>query len=287
MPLQRFFFTALWPLCATLPLAAQAACPDDAAVKAYLTDFGKRQLSAGFGAELSAADAECAKAKVTARLPLYLGSRIGYKAAFTSAAAQKQFGVDGPRWGTMFDRNMVDIIAVLPANFGARPLLEADMIVEVKDPALADAKTPLEALACIESMVPFIELPDLMLQDPVNGNALVAINAAFRGGVTGAELPLTANQATVDALANMTVVLTDLKTGQELGRTAGKSLMGHPLNAAIWLAQALKKDGITLKKGDVLSLGSFMPALPVQSGMQVRLQYLGLTGDPSVTVEFN
>ena len=61
-----------------------------------------------------------------------------------------------------------------------------------------------------------------------------AINAAFRGGVTGAEIPLQADQATVDALAQMTVVWSDLKSGQELGRTPGQSLMGHPLNAAIW-----------------------------------------------------
>jgi len=283
MNFKRLLLLAFWPLCTT----THAACPDDAAIQSYLSDFAKRQISKGFGPDLSAADAECAKAKITAKMPLYLGKRIGYKAAFTSTAAQQQFGLDGPRWGSMFDRNMVDIIAVLPANFGARPMLEADMIVEVKDPALADAKTPLEALACIESMIPFIELPDLMLADPLNGNTLAAINAAFRGGVTGAELPLQANAATVDALANMTVVLTDRKTGQELGRTAGKSLMGHPLNAAIWLAQALKNEGITLRKGDLLSLGSFFPARPVVSGMQVQVQYLGLPGDPSVSVEFN
>ena len=283
MRFKHLLWAALWPLCS----AAHAACPDDAAVKAFLSDFAKRQLSTGFGANLSAADAECAKAKVIAQLPLYLGKRIGYKAAFTSAAAQQQFGLDGPRWGSMFDRNMVDIIAVLPSNFGARPMAEADLILEVKDPALADAKTPLEALACIESMVPFIELPDLMMADPLNGNGLVAINAAFRGGVTGAEIPLHADQATVDALAQMTVVWSDLKSGQELGRTPGQSLMGHPLNAAIWLAQALKKDGISLKKGDLLSLGSFFPARPVTSGMHVQVQYLGMPGNPSVSVEFN
>ena len=283
MNFKRLMLLAFWPLCAT----SHAACPEDAAIQGYLSDFAKRQISKGFGPDLSAAEAECAKTKITAKLPLYLGKRIGYKAAFTSAAAQQQFGLDGPRWGSMFDRNMVDIIAVLPSNFGARPMLEADLILEVKDPALADAKTPLEALACIESMVPFIELPDLMLADPLSGNELVAINAAFRGGVTGAELPLQANTATVDALAQMTVVLRDMHDGRELGRASGASLMGHPLNAAIWLAQALKKDGITLKKGDLLSLGSFFPALPVKSGMKVQVQYLGLPGEPSVSVEFN
>jgi 2-keto-4-pentenoate hydratase len=59
------------------------------------------------------------------------------------------------------------------------------------------------------------------------------------------------------------------------------------LNAAIWLAQALKKDGISLKKGDLLSLGGFLPPVPSQSGMRIQLQYLGLPGDPAVTVDFN
>ena len=63
--------------------------------------------------------------------------------------------------------------------------------------------------------------------------------------------------------------------------------MGHPLQAAMWLAQALKKDGITLKKGDLLSLGSFLPARPVSADMQVQVQYLGMPGNPSVSVEFN
>jgi 2-keto-4-pentenoate hydratase len=63
--------------------------------------------------------------------------------------------------------------------------------------------------------------------------------------------------------------------------------MGHPLNAAMWLAQALKKEGISLKKGDLLSLGSFFPAMPLQSGTNVQVQYLGMPGDPSVSVEFN
>jgi 2-keto-4-pentenoate hydratase len=41
------------------------------------------------------------------------------------------------------------------------------------------------------------------------------------------------------------------------------------------------------KKGDLLSLGGFLPPVPSQSGMNIQLQYLGLPGDPAVSVEFN
>lgn len=282
--------TKLYSLLVLLPLVTNlhAACPSDAQVDAYLADFSKRQISAGFGNDISLADADCAKNKLAVKLPKYLGERIGYKAGFTSPASQKNFGMSGPQWAYMFNRNMVDIIAVIPAKFGARPTFEADLLVEVKDPRLAEATTPLEALACLESVIPFLELPDLIMEGKFSGNALLAANLGFRGGVLGAEVPVQNTQAFADALANMSVVMSDQgPQAKEFGRAKGSDLLGHPLNAAIWLAQALKKDGISLKKGDLLSLGGFLPPVPSQSGMRIQLQYLGLPGDPAVTVDFN
>lgn len=267
--------------------SAVAACPDDAAIDAYVKEFSQQKLSKGFGNDISLEDAECAKRKLSKKLTVPLGALVGYKAAFTNPALQKRFGVDGPKWGYMYQRNMIDIIAVLPANFGVRPLVEADFLVEVSDPRLAEAKTPLEALGYLESIIPFIELPDLMLEGQFSGNAMISTNVAFRGGVLGMEIPVKKTQAFLDALANMTVVMTDDAEGKELGRVKGSVLMDNPINAAMWLAQALKKDGIALKKGDILSLGGFIPPLPTKPGMKARVQYLGLPGDPQVTVEFN
>lgn len=269
-------------------LPSYAACPTDAAIDAYLSDFAQRKPSKGFGNDISLDDAECAKRKIGAKLPRYLGSPVGYKAAFTNPALQQRFGVSGPKWGYMFDRNFIDIIAVLPHDFGARPLYEADLIVEVKDAGLADARTPLEALAHLESVVPFIELPDLMLEGQFSGSNFIAANVGFRGGVTGAELPVQRTQAFADAMANMTVVMVDeADNGRELGRGQGSAIMGNPLNAAIWLAKELKKEGIVLKKGDLLSLGGFFPPQPTKAGMKIQMRYLGLPGDPAVSVEFN
>ncbi len=273
---------------ALAPLPTFAACPTDAQVAAYMADFMQRRPSKGFGNDIALEDAECAKRKLAAKLPLALGTPIGYKAAFTNPALQQRFGVSGPKWGTMYDRNMVDIIAVLPHDFGARPLYEADLIVEVKDAGLADATTPLEALAHLESVVPFIELPDLMLEGQFSGSNFIAVNVGFRGGVIGAELPVQRTQAFADAMANMSVVMIDeADNNKELGRGQGSAIMGNPLNAAIWLAKELKKEGIVLKQGDLLSLGGFFPPQPTRGGMKVRMQYLGLPGNPVVSVEFN
>ena len=266
---------------------AQAACPSTTDINRYLSDYAKGVPSAGFG-DLSIDDAECAKQLLAQKLPSQLGALSGYKAAFTSEASRKAHSIDAPRWGYMFERNLIDIQAVIPANFGAFPGFDANLIVEVKDAGLADASTPLQALAHIESIVPFIELSDRMVSSPASGAALVATNLSFRGGVKGPELPVEASQAFADALAGFTVrMLDDNQDGRLLGQARGDTLMGHPLNVAIWLAQALKQQGIHLKQGDLLSLGSLIPPQTPLPGMKLRLQYLDLPGDPEVSVEFS
>jgi 2-oxo-hept-3-ene-1,7-dioate hydratase len=265
-------------------LPGRAACPDDAAVAAYVADYRAARTSRGFGNDLSLAEAQCAKAKLTRQLPQVQGAVVGYKAAFTNPAMYERFGVTGPAWGVMVAKMMVDSGAKLPARFGARPFYEADFLAVVKDAGLADAKTQLEALQHISALVPFIELPDLMLEGSATGAALIGTNLGFRGGALGPRVAVEPTQAFLDALANMTVVMTEDRSGKELGRAKGDILMQHPINAAMWLAQALKKDGVALKPGDLLSLGGYIPPAPTQPGTTITVKYLGLPGDPAVTV---
>lgn len=264
-----------------------AACPDDTAVARYLAEFKAATPSQGFGMDISLPDAPCARGKLIEALPAVLGKRVGYKAVFTNAESQKRFGVDGPAWGAMFVGMMLGNGARLPATFGAKPRHEPDFVVEIKDAGLADAKTPREALEHVSALIPFIELPDLMLDGKITGAALIATNAAFRGGVLGTRIPVEPTQALTDALAEMTVVITEERTGKEIGRPRGNVLMDNPLNAAIWLAQALRRDGIELKSGDLLSLGGFIGSMPTQPGTTITVRYLGLPGDPTVSVHFD
>lgn len=271
----------------TLCQSAHAACPDQAQVDAYVVDFSAARASKGFGADLSLADAECARSKVVQALRPVLGSVVGYKAGFTNEALQKHFQVPSPAYGVMFSKSMAESGAKLPAKFGARPLYEADFIAVVKDAGLADAKTPLEALQHISEVAPFIELPDLALEGSPLGTALISTNIAFRGGALGPRIQVESTQAFLDSLANMTVVMTEERAGKELGRIKGAVLMGNPINAAMWLAQALKKDGVVLKQGDLLSLGGFFPPAPTQPVTTITVKYLGLPGDPGVTTHFD
>jgi 2-keto-4-pentenoate hydratase len=83
----------------------------------------------------------------------------------------------------------------------------------------------------------------------------------------------------------MTVRLLD-GDGRELDSGKGSAVLDQPLNAAIWLAADLRRSGIMLKPGDLLSLGSFSKLLPPKAGTSAKVVYDGLPGNPSVSVSF-
>ena len=161
------------------------------------------------------------------------------------------------------------------------------LLVEVKSSAIHDARTPLEVLRHLSAIIPFIELPDLVVEDPskIGGVAINLINVGARLGVLGAPLPVQADEATVAALRDMTVRLLD-GDGKELDVGKGSAILDQPLNAVIWLANDLKQSGITLRAGDLLSLGSFSKLLPPKPGTGAKVVYEGLPGNPSVSVRF-
>jgi 2-oxo-hept-3-ene-1,7-dioate hydratase len=269
-----------------LPWVASAACPDDAAVAAYLEEFKAAKLSQGFGKDITPVGARCARGKLIEALPAVLGKRVGYKALFTNAESQKRFGVSGPAWGAMFGGMMLFNSTLVYAKQGARLRYEADFIVVVRDAGLADAESPLEALHHISALIPFIELPDLMLDGSPSGLELVATNAAFRGGVLGPRIPVEPSRKFLGSLEKMDVVVSEDRSGREIGRARGNVLMGQPIRAALWLAKALKKDGIQLKPGDMLSLGGFLGSASVEPGTTISVTYVGLPDNPVVVVHF-
>lgn len=271
---------------ACLPSLASAACPGDAAVAAYLEDFKAAKVSQGFGKDIAPADARCARGKLIEALPSVLGKRVGYKALFVNAESRKRFGVAGPAWSAMFGGFMLFNSTLVYAKQGAKLNYEPGFIVVVKDAGLADAQSPLEALSHIGALVPFIELPDFMLDGAPTGAELLATNGAFRGGVLGPRIPVEPSRKFLDALAKMEVVVAEDRTGREIGRARGNVLMGQPIRAALWLARALRQDGIELKPGDMLSLGGFLESAPVEPGTTISATYVGLVDNPVVVVHF-
>jgi 2-keto-4-pentenoate hydratase len=270
-----------------LALNVHAACPSDVDTALMTARYANRQAVPNPPADMSMADALCGRDKFTAFLGQNAGKVVGYKAGLTNPAVQKRFNHASPVRGTLFEKMLLKDGAEVPAAFGARPVFEADIVMEVKDAGINKAKTPLEALQHISRIYPFIELPDLLVEDPskITGPSLVYSNVGARLGVLGKPIEVKATPELVSALGNMTVKLVD-QDGKELDTAKGSAILDQPLNAVLWLVKDLNGSGIALKKGDLLSLGSFSRLLPTKPGTGAKAIYEGLPGNPTVSVRF-
>jgi len=283
-----------WPLlavalCSLFAQAAFAACLDTTRIEAMAEKWGKAEPVSGLPADLAMEEAVCIRERLVERLQPSLGRVIGYKVGLTSKAVQRRFGYDQPVRGVLL-ANMLrpETRDPLPAAFGARPVVEADLLVEVRDESINAARTHLDVLKGLASVIPFIELPDLTIPagEPITGPIITAINVGARQGVFGLHpIPVEATQAFADMLAGMKVVVTD-EAGKELSASPGTAILGQPLNAVLWLIDDLRKSGIRLKAGDVLSLGAFSPPLPARAATSVVVRYIGLPGNPEIAVRF-
>jgi 2-keto-4-pentenoate hydratase len=285
MSLRQPLLAAIVGTLATLALPALATCLSDTEVAALMAAYNARTPAAN-PEGLTAADGECTRGKLNKLLEAAMGKPVGYKAGLTNPAVQKRFNHDSPVWGTLYAEMLLADGTVVPAAFGARPLFEADMLVRVADEAINRARSPEDVLAAIDQVIPFIELPDLVVQAPpkLNGAAITAINVGARLGVMGAPIAVQHTTEFGNALRDMVVVVKG--NGVELDRGKGSDVLGHPLAAVAWLAQDMAREGKSLKKGDLVSLGSFSKLMPPKPDLAVEVSYEGLPGTPKVKVSF-
>jgi 2-keto-4-pentenoate hydratase len=163
---------------------------------------------------------------------------------------------------------------------------EGDLMVRVGSAAINDATTQEEALAGLDAVIPFIELPDLMFAKGVEmtAPAIAAINVGARLGVMGTAIPLDPAQDWLRRLGEFELVILDAQD-QVLAEGKGSNLLGHPLNVVLWLKDALAEKDIRLEKGDLLSLGTVTRLFPVQAGTRITARYTGLDPKGPVAVD--
>ncbi|GIV59642.1 MAG: hypothetical protein KatS3mg043_0731 [Rhodothermaceae bacterium] len=268
--------------------AGSSYAPLQALARQMAADYLARQLLSPPPDTLTMQGAKALQTAFVAALAPALGPPVGYKAGLTTPTTQARFSATEPIRGVLL-RDMLrpsgDTVATL---FGARPVFEGDLVVRVGDEAINTATTDTALLAALDAAIPFIELPDL-LYDPaylLDARALTAANAGARLGILGPPIPLPASGDAYERLAALRVMLLDT-AGTVVAEGEGTYLLDHPLHVVRWLRDTLHADGIRLKKGDLLSLGSLTPLLPVQPGQTITARYVGLADEPvDVTVTF-
>ncbi|MER5626016.1 fumarylacetoacetate hydrolase family protein [Streptosporangium sp. NPDC002544] len=211
--------------------------------------------------------------EINTRRALAEGRRlVGRKIGLTSPAVQRQLGVDRPDFGMLFaDMAYLDGLPV-PTDRFLQPRAEAEVALVLGADLEGGPFTVADVIRAVDFVLPAIEIVDsrvaewdITLVDTVADNAS---SGAFVLGNTPVEL-----RGLDLRLAGMTMS----KNGLEVSTGAGAACLGHPLNAAVWLADALGRTDFPLRAGDVVLTGALGPMVGVESGdvFEAHIEGLG------------
>lgn len=197
---------------------------------------------------------------------------IGRKIGLTSAAVQRQLGVDSPDFGALFDDMAAGDGEEIAWSRLMQPKAEAEVALVLKHDLNLGRHNVADLISATDYALPAIEVVgsrianwDIRLADTVADNASSGL---FVLGTRPVSL------SRID-LADCGMVLE--RRGEPVSTGGGAACLGNPLNAAVWLADVLARMGTPLRAGDVVLTGALGPMVAVEPGdvFTARIEGLG------------
>lgn len=200
------------------------------------------------------------------------GARVrGHKVGLTATVMQELFGVSEPDYGHLLDDMFAYESSTLMLNSYIQPQVEIEPAFVLGRKLEGPGVTVADVVRATECVMPSIEIIDsriagweIQLVDTVadNGSSATVV-------LGGRPVALTA----FDPRALRAALLVDDKPAQQ-GTTA--AILGNPVSAVAWLANALARYEVALEEGHVVLPGSCIGAVPATAArFTARFEVLG------------
>lgn len=210
---------------------------------------------------------------------------VGRKIGLTSKVVQAQLGVDQPDFGMLFADMAVGEGEPIAITRLHQPKIEAEVALILGEDLDMHAPTVADLIRATAYVLPALEIVgsrisnwDIRFFDTVADNASSGMFVLGGPARLIQDLDLRGIQMSMrrdrDSMTNRSNVVS---TG------CGAACLGHPLNAAVWLAGEMARRGRPLKAGDVVLTGALGPMVTVTAGDTFVAQ---LTGLGEVTANF-
>jgi len=207
------------------------------------------------------------------------GARIvGRKIGLTNKVIQKQLGVDQPDFGALLDTMEVLNGNEIPWHELHQPKAEAEIAFVLGKDIINSTITTHELISAIDYALPCIEIVGSRVENwNIKITDTIADNASASHYVLGHRPTKLSDFDMVKCKMKMT------KNGTIASEGSGAGCLGSPLNATIWLAKTMIKNGTPLRAGDVILTGALGPMVTGEQGDQFETEIEGLG---SVSVSF-
>lgn len=186
---------------------------------------------------------------------------VGRKIGLTSKAVQAQIGIDQPDFGMLWGDLAFGDGDTIPSSRFMQPKVEIE-IAFVVGRRIDDPQTTLSDLSrALEFALPSVEIVDSAIRNwSLTLVDTVADNASSGGFVLGASPRKIGD---VDIRLGGAVLSAN---GAIASVGVGAACLGHPLNAALWLARKMAEVGRPLDAGDIVLSGALGPMVPAVPG---------------------
>jgi 2-keto-4-pentenoate hydratase len=227
------------------------AAAETGAPIAPLTADGPLTLEEAYAVQLHQVDAWLAA-----------GRRIaGFKVGLTSRAIQQQLGVDRPDFGHLFSDMILDGSAPIDVGRFISPRIEPEISFVLRSELAGPGLTLVDVIGAIDYAIASMEIIDSRIADWRITLADTIADNASSGAVVLGTTPLRIDVADLGLIG---CVLR--RNGEVVATGAGAAVLGHPLNAVLFLANTLGALGRTLPAGSVVMAGALTAAVPVEPG---------------------
>lgn len=202
-----------------------------------------------------------------------MGPVIGYKVAYASKAAQKQFGVNEPASGPLFLLQRVPSGSKIPTDAFVEFLVETEIAFTIGkriDKAVDNVEKLTGHVKWVHTAFDVGDYRFLAGQVKPTPQDMIASGVGAHFHVLGPAVD--PGRVDVDA-----VKLKLIRNGKTISESAATNVMGSPWNSLLWLANHVVKLGGALKPGDVVITGTAAPAYKAK-GENIAGDYEGDCG---------
>lgn len=186
---------------------------------------------------------------------------VGRKIGLTSAAVQRQLGVDQPDYGSLYDDMGVPDGGEVPTGRLLQPKAEAEVAFTLERDLVHERHTAADVIAATAFVTAAIEVVD----SRIAGWDITLVDTLADNASSGMFV-LGTSPRRLDAVDLPAAAMVLARNGEVVSEGAGRACLGGPVNAVVWLADSMVAAGTPLCAGDVVLSGALGPMADARAG---------------------
>lgn len=186
----------------------------------------------------------------------------GHKIGLTSKVMRDMTGATEPDYGFIYDDWFVLEGETVQRSKMNRPLVEVELAFVMNETLTGPSVNVADVIRATDFILPALEIVDSRYEKPGPNMLVDSISdTAWCGGLVLGANPMKLTDVDIRRIgASLSI------NGEIIESGTSAAVMANPVNAVAWLANTLSNFGTSIQPGDVILSGSFVKAIPFDSG---------------------